>query len=74
MSKIFAFIPARGEGVSEFWTVSEISYFFFIMKNAAKRNRQHTGKKYRKAEYVQHRVCFVNEQVTPLQYKCIVLH
>ena len=30
-------------------------------KNAAKRSRQHAGKKYR--EYAQRRVCFVNEQV-----------
>ena len=34
-----------------------------ITKNAAKQTRQHAGKKYRKAEYVQCRVCFVNEQV-----------
>ena len=30
-------------------------------KNAAKRSRQHAGKKYR--EYAQRRVCFVNKQV-----------
>ena len=30
-------------------------------KNAAKRSRQHAGKRYRK--YAQRRVCFVNEQV-----------
>ena len=30
-------------------------------KNAAKRSRQHSGKKYR--EYAKRRVCFVNEQV-----------
>ena len=30
-------------------------------KNAAKRNRQHAGKKY--WEYAQRRVCFLNEQV-----------
>ena len=32
-------------------------------KNAAKRTRQHAVEKFRKAEYVQRRVCFVNEQV-----------
>ena len=32
-----------------------------IDKNAAKRSRQHAGKKYR--EYAERRVCFVNEQV-----------
>ena len=31
------------------------------LKNAAKRSRQHAGKKYR--EYAQRRVCFVNKQV-----------
>ena len=31
------------------------------IKNAAKRSRQHAGKRYR--EYAQRRVCFVNEQV-----------
>ena len=31
------------------------------IKNAAKRSRQHAGKKYR--EYAQRRVCFINEQV-----------
>ena len=31
------------------------------IKNAAKRSRQHAGKKYR--EYAQRHVCFVNEQV-----------
>ena len=34
---------------------------FFTIKNAAKRSRQHAGKKYR--EYAQRRVCFINEQV-----------
>ena len=32
-----------------------------VNKNAAKRSRQHAGKKYR--EYAQRHVCFVNEQV-----------
>ena len=33
----------------------------YYVKNAAKRSRQHAGKRYR--EYVQRHVCFVNEQV-----------
>ena len=35
----------------------------FYSINAIKRTRQHAGEKYCKAEYVQGRACFVNEQV-----------
>ena len=40
---------------------AEASLTVFKIKNATKWTWQHAGKKYHKAEYVQRRVCFVNE-------------
>ena len=51
---------SRGPNDNELGTVYCAKY---CTKNAAKQTRQHAGEKYRKTEYVQHYVCFVNEQV-----------
>ena len=43
------------------FSIATFPFFWIFAKNAAKRTRQHAGKKYR--EYAQRRVCFVNEEV-----------
>ena len=40
---------------------SQLLMLLYCIRNAAKRSRQHAGKKYR--EYAQRHVCFINEQV-----------
>ena len=45
------------------WHSNEASMTVFKIKNDAKWTWQHVGGKNRKAEYIQRRVCYVNEQV-----------
>ena len=60
---IWEFLNSRGEGL-DFSKMFELYITLLKNKNSVKWTRQHAGKKYGKAEYVQHRVCFVNEQVS----------
>ena len=60
------------QGGLYFSKISEFINYFQTpskKKKAAKRTRQHAGKKYRKAEYVQRCVYFVNEQVSNINGK-----